>query len=144
MKYWFGLNSEELYENSERLNSDVCFFISKTANEVHSGIHIYSEGIKDKNLRNILTDGEVIASHITEDYYLPEHGNEVDTDNFIADNNVYFEKCNARLELTTDTRAKILEKRIEKEILHDIVWKRIITYIQAERVWNVSYFFEIL
>ena len=83
MKYWFGLNSEELYENSERLNSDVCFFISKTANEVHSGIHIYSEGIKDKNLRNILTDGEVIASHITEDYYLPEHGNEVDTDNFL-------------------------------------------------------------
>ena len=80
MKYWFGLNSEELYENSERLNSDVCFFISKTANEVHSGIHIYSEGIKDKNLRNILTDGEVIASHITEDYYLPEHGNEFDTD----------------------------------------------------------------
>ena len=68
MKYWFGLNSEELYENSERLNSDVCFFISKTANEVHSGIHIYSEGIKDKNLRNILTDGEVIASRITEDY----------------------------------------------------------------------------
>ena len=83
MKYWFGLNSEELYENSERLNSDVCFFISKTANEVHSGIHIYSEGIKDKNLRNILTDGEVIASRITEDYYLPEHGNEVDTDNFL-------------------------------------------------------------
>ena len=83
MKYWFGLNSEELYENSERLNSDVCFFISKTANEVHSGIHIYSEGIKDKNLRNILTDGEVIASHITEDYYLPEHGNEVDTANFL-------------------------------------------------------------
>ncbi len=76
----------------------------------------------------------------------PPHlmSSEVDTDNFIADNKVYLEKCNARLELTTDTRTKILEKRIEKEILHDIVWKRIVTYIQAERVWNISYFFEIL
>lgn len=68
---------------------------------------------------------------------------EIDTENFIADNIVYFEKCNARLELTTDYRDRNLEKRIENEILYDIVWKREVAYIQSERVWNVSYFFEI-
>lgn len=69
---------------------------------------------------------------------------EVDTDNFIADNIVYFEKCNARLELTTDIRDRTLDQRVEKEILYDVVWRKIITYIQSERVWNISYFFEIL
>lgn len=68
---------------------------------------------------------------------------EIDSDNFIADNRIYFEKSNARLELTTDTRDRNLEKRIEKEILYDIVWKKQAAYIQSERIWNVSYFFEI-
>ena len=68
---------------------------------------------------------------------------EIDSDNFIADNKIYFEKCNARLELTTDSRNRELEKRIENEILFDIIWEKEVTYIQSERVWNVSYFFEI-
>jgi hypothetical protein len=68
---------------------------------------------------------------------------EIDSDNFIADNRIYFEKSNARLELTTDTRDRNLEKRVEKEILYDIVWKKQVAYIQSERIWNVSYFFEI-
>lgn len=68
---------------------------------------------------------------------------ELDSDNFVADNRIYFEKSNARLELTTDTRDRDLEKRIEQEILFDIVWSREVTYIQSERIWNVSYFFEI-
>lgn len=68
---------------------------------------------------------------------------EIDSDNFIADNKIYFEKCNARLELTTDSRDRELEKRIEEEILFDIIWEKEITYIQSEKVWNVSYFFEI-
>lgn len=68
---------------------------------------------------------------------------EIDSDNFIADNKIYFEKSNSRLELTTDTRDRQLEKRIEKEILFDIIWTREVTYIQSEKVWNVSYFFEI-
>lgn len=68
---------------------------------------------------------------------------EIDSDNFIADNKIYFEKCNARLELTTDSRDRELEKRIEEEILFDIIWKKEITYIQSEKVWNISYFFEI-
>ena len=68
---------------------------------------------------------------------------EIDSDNFIADNKIYFEKCNARLELTTDSRDRELEKRIEEEILFDIIWEREVTYIQSEKVWNISYFFEI-
>ena len=68
---------------------------------------------------------------------------EINSDNFIADNKIYFEKCNARLELTTDSRDRELEKRIEEEILFDIIWEREVTYIQSEKVWNISYFFEI-
>lgn len=80
-------------------------------------------------------DREVVPPHLM--------STEIDTDNFIADNRVYFEQVNARLELTTDSRDKKLEKRIEKEILFDIIWKREVTYIQSEKIWNVSYFFEI-
>lgn len=69
---------------------------------------------------------------------------EIDSDNFIADNSIYFEKCNARLELTADTRDRALEKRVEQEILYDIVWHREVTYISPEKVWNTSYFFEII
>ena len=68
---------------------------------------------------------------------------EIDSDNFIEDNKIYFEKCNARLELTTDSRDRELEKRIEEEILFDIIWEKEVTYIQSEKVWNISYFFEI-
>lgn len=68
---------------------------------------------------------------------------EIDTDNFLADDKIYFEKVNARLELTCDYRDRKLEKRIENEILFDVIWNREVTYIQEERIWNVSYFFEI-
>lgn len=68
---------------------------------------------------------------------------EINSDNFVADNKIYFEKSNARLELTTDTRDRELEKRIEQELLFDIVWNREVAYVQAEKVWNISYFFEI-
>lgn len=68
---------------------------------------------------------------------------EIDSDNFIADNKIYFKKCNARLELTTDSRDRELEKRVEEEILFDIIWEKEVTYIQTEKVWNISYFFEI-
>ena len=68
---------------------------------------------------------------------------EPESDNFGADNKVYFEQSNARLELTTDSRDRNLEKRIESEILFDIYWKKIVTYIQSEKVWNISYFFYI-
>lgn len=68
---------------------------------------------------------------------------EIASNNFPADNKIYFEKSNARLELTTDFRDRKLEKRVELEILYDIIWRREVAYIQSEKVWNVSYFFEI-
>lgn len=69
---------------------------------------------------------------------------EIESNNFVADNKIYYEKSNARLELTTDTRDRNLEKRIEQEIFYDVIWQKEITYIQTEGVWNVSYFFEII
>lgn len=69
---------------------------------------------------------------------------ELESNNFVADNSIYIEKCNARLELTTDTRDRFLEKRIEQEILYDIIWLKEITYISSERIWNISYYFEII
>jgi hypothetical protein len=68
---------------------------------------------------------------------------EINSDNFHADDRIYFEKSNARLELTTDIRNRKLEKRVENEILYGIIWKREVTYIASEKVWNISYFFEI-
>ena len=68
---------------------------------------------------------------------------EPETNSFGADNITYFRSSTARLELTTDNRDKTLEKRIEDEILYDTYYEKEIAYIQAEKVWNVSYFFKI-
>lgn len=104
----------------------------------------------EKRIDNFYLDNEdkikIPYSHYDFDREVePPHlmSTEIDSDNFIADNRIYFEKSNARLELTTDTRDRSLEKRVEKEILYDIVWKKQVAYIQSERIWNVSYFFEI-
>nr|DAM97405.1 MAG TPA: hypothetical protein [Caudoviricetes sp.] len=104
----------------------------------------------EKRIDNFYLDNEdkikIPYSHYDFDREVePPHlmSTEIDSDNFIADNIIYFEKSNTRLELTTDTRDRSLEKRVEKEILYDIVWKKQVAYIQSERIWNVSYFFEI-
>ena len=104
----------------------------------------------DNRINNFYIDEEngikIPYSHYDFDREVePPHlmSTEPESDNFAADNKVYFEKSLARLELTTDTRDRILEKRIENEILFDIVWSKEVTYIQSEKVWNVSYFFEI-
>lgn len=104
----------------------------------------------EKRIDNFYLDNEdkikIPYSHYDFDREVePPHlmSTEIDSDNFIADNIIYFEKSNTRLELTTDTRDRSLEKKVEKEILYDIVWKKQVAYIQSERIWNVSYFFEI-
>lgn len=104
----------------------------------------------EKRIDNFYLDNEdkikIPYSHYDFDREVePPHlmSTEIDSDNFVADNIIYFEKSNTRLELTTDTRDRNLEKRVEKEILYDIIWKKQVAYIQSERVWNVSYFFEI-
>lgn len=84
----------------------------------------------EKRIDNFYLDNEdkikIPYSHYDFDREVePPHlmSTEIDSDNFIADNIIYFEKSNTRLELTTDTRDRSLEKRVEKEILYDIVWK---------------------
>ena len=106
--------------------------------------------VLENRINNFYLDSEngikIPYSHFDFDREVePPHlmSTEIDSDNFIADNKIYFEKCNARLELTTDSRDRELEKRIEEEILFDIIWEREVTYIQTEKVWNISYFFEI-
>ena len=106
--------------------------------------------VLENRINNFYLDSEngikIPYSHFDFDREVePPHlmSTEIDSDNFIADNKIYFEKCNARLELTTDSRDRELEKRIEEEILFDIIWEKEVTYIQTEKVWNISYFFEI-
>ena len=106
--------------------------------------------VLENRINNFYLDSEngikIPYSHFDFDREVkPPHlmSTEIDSDNFIADNKIYFEKCNARLELTTDSRDRELEKRVEEEILFDIIWEKEVTYIQTEKVWNISYFFEI-
>lgn len=67
----------------------------------------------------------------------------IDTDNFGADNKIYFVNTNIQLELTTIKKDLVLENKIETEILHDIYWEKQETYIESEKVYNVSYFFNL-
>lgn len=69
---------------------------------------------------------------------------EIDSDNLAADDIVFLSKSNSRLELTTDFRARDLEKIIQSQVLYDIVYTKEVNYIHQERVWNVSYYFQLL
>ena len=75
----------------------------------------------------------------------PPHliGTIVDTDNFSADNKVYYKNCNFRLELTTTKKDLNLEKKIETELLKDVYWNKTENRIEDEGVYNISYFFNI-
>lgn len=104
----------------------------------------------DERILNFYLDKEknkkIPYSHYAFDREVePPHlmSTEIDSDNFSADNKVFLEIINARLELTTDYRDMKLEKRIENEILFDIFWNKQIAYIEDEKIWNVSYFFDI-
>jgi hypothetical protein len=75
----------------------------------------------------------------------PPHliAHKIDSDNFGADNIVYYKENNIQLELTTLKKDLELENKIETEILYDVFWDNEETYIEEEKVYNVSYFFEI-
>lgn len=67
-----------------------------------------------------------------------------DTNNFMADNKVY--KKNTQIQLDYIYIDKNVEKqeKIESEILCDVTWNKTEeTYLQTEKIWQVSYFFEI-
>lgn len=67
-----------------------------------------------------------------------------DTDNFMADNKVFYSKTPIQLDYTYVEKNQKEQNKIENEILGDIAWnKPEETYLQNEKVWQVSYFFEI-
>ena len=74
-----------------------------------------------------------IAIHITQ----PE--------NFAADNAVYCEKWNVRLDLYTVFKDLASENKIKK-LLNDngIFWERTETYLDTEKCWEVEFEFDII
>lgn len=68
----------------------------------------------------------------------------VKTDNFMADNKVYSKDTPIQLDYTYLTKDLDMQNKIEDKILGDIAWnKSDETYLSDDRVWQVSYFFEI-
>lgn len=66
------------------------------------------------------------------------------TENFIADNKVYYGTIPIQLDYTYIDKNIEEQEKIEKEILGDIPWNKTDeTYLQDEDVWQVSYFFEL-
>lgn len=67
-----------------------------------------------------------------------------DTENFMADNKVYYGPIPIQLDYTYIEKNLKEQEKIENEILGDIAWNKTEeTYLQDEDVWQVSYFFEI-
>ena len=67
-----------------------------------------------------------------------------DSDNFMADNKVYSKDIPIQLDYTYLVKDLVMQNKIEDEILDDIAWnKSDETYLTDEKVWQVSYFFEI-
>lgn len=68
----------------------------------------------------------------------------IHTDNFFADNKVYKKKIPIKLDYTYIDKDLEAERKIEELILVNIPWnKSDETYLSNEKVWQVSYFFEI-
>ena len=67
-----------------------------------------------------------------------------DTDNFMADNIVYSKDIPIQLDYTYIDKDLYMQNKIENKILGDIAWNKTEeTYLSDEKVWQVSYFFEI-
>ena len=65
-------------------------------------------------------------------------------DNFAADDQVYCEKWNFRLDLYSAKKDLSAERKIKK-LLNDnhIFWVRDETYIESEKVWEVEFTFDL-
>ena len=69
---------------------------------------------------------------------------ERETDNFMADNKVYLKDKPIQLDYTYTDKNIEEQNKIENEILGDIAWNKTEeTYLSDEKIWQVSYFFEI-
>lgn len=68
----------------------------------------------------------------------------VATNNFMADNKVYKKKTPIKLDYTYEDKDEEEQNKIEDKILSNIAWdKTDETYLSDEKIWQVSYFFEI-
>lgn len=66
------------------------------------------------------------------------------TSNFMADNKVYKKSEQIKLDYTYIDKDLEMQNKIEDEILSDIAWEKSDeTYLSDEKIWQVSYFFEI-
>lgn len=84
--------------------------------------------------------------HATEGQSLPFIAIHTDQpDNFSADNYVYCEKWNFRIDLYTVKKDLKLESEI-KALLNDngISWVKTEQYIDSENIWEVEFEFEVL
>lgn len=84
--------------------------------------------------------------HATEGQTLPFIAIHTDQpDNFSADNYVYCEKWNFRIDLYTVNKDLKLESEI-KALLNDngISWVKTEQYIDSENIWEVEFEFEVL
>ena len=67
-----------------------------------------------------------------------------DTNNFMADNKVYSQDTPVQLDYTYIDKDIRMQNKIENEILGDVAWNKTDeTYLSDEKIWQVSYFFEI-
>lgn len=68
----------------------------------------------------------------------------VDTDNFMADNKTYYTQTPIQLDYTYIDKNLEEQSKIENEILSDVAWNKTEeTYLENQKVWQVSYFFKI-
>ena len=69
---------------------------------------------------------------------------EMSSGNFIADNRVYKKIKNLKMDYTFINKDLTTENIIENNILGDIPWEKTDeVYLQDEKCWQVSYFFDI-
>lgn len=67
-----------------------------------------------------------------------------DSNNFMADNKVYKKKTPIQLDYTYIDKDVEKQNKIEDIILCDVTWNKTEeTYLSDEKIWQVSYFFEI-
>lgn len=68
----------------------------------------------------------------------------VNTNNFMADDIVYYKKVPIQLDYTYIFKNIKEQEKIENDILGDIAWNKTDeTYLSDEAIWQISYFFEI-
>ena len=69
---------------------------------------------------------------------------ETETNNMMAENKVYYRVGRIQLDLTMDYIDFDLIDKVENKILHDVCWNKTeATYLSDEKIWQISYFFEI-